>query len=173
MTEHEALEHAIRVASLAPCAKSKRGVVIFHRESPEVFSRGFNTPPPGFACDGSSACRVNCNKLCVHAEDMALIFNPAPFAPGCELLHVKVEMRATETRDVLVPVAVSSDGPSCWQCSRAVLRAGISRVGLLQAAPGYYPFDIAAAVLRSYTAAEFHRLTLEACELPVIMQETP
>ena len=99
---------------------------------------------------------------------------PAPLLPALvDFLEGAGYQRVAVSVDVLVPVAVSSDGTSCWQCSRAVLLAGISRVWLLQAAPGYYPFDIAAAVLRSYTAAEFHRLTLEACELPVIMQETP
>lgn len=134
---------AIAEAMKSPCAKSKRGVVIWRGH--DLLSRGWNAPPDPFICDGSAACRESCNKLAVHAEVDALLQCSDP--EGASMLHVKV----VDGR------AVTSGGPSCWQCSRVILAAGIAWVWLLHE-DGW----------RRYSAVEFHALTLAACGLPDI-----
>lgn len=144
MTPDEALAFAVRAALQATCQKSRRGVVLFRREDAEIVSSGFNGPPPGFVCTGSDACRGACNKVAIHAEDRAIRF-AGWHARGADLLHVKV---VDELPD-------ASGGPSCWQCSRTVVDAGIAGVWLLHEGG-----------LKRYTAQEFHRLTLRECGLP-------
>jgi hypothetical protein len=61
------------------------------------------------------------------------------------MLHVKV----------VKGIATISGPPSCWQCSRLILEAGIAGMWLLHSEG-----------LHRYTAEEFHRLTLEHCKLP-------
>lgn len=151
MTPEQALVHAVTVALQSPCAKSKRGVVIFDASGALGF--GFNGPPLPFRCDGSDACRAACGKVAVHAEDRAirsaisLHFRHPAISP-CDLLHVKVKDGH----------AVPSGPPNCWQCSRTILDAEIAGVWLLHEEG-----------LRRYSAAEFHRLTLETCGLPVVL----
>lgn len=143
MSPTEALVHAVDAARRSPCAKSKRGVVVFRPDGGFHFT-ACNGPPTGFACNGSDACRGSCNKVAVHAEERAIRL--AGFhADGAELLHVKV----------VDGEAVPSGAPSCWQCSRVVVDSGIAAVWLLHEDG-----------LRRYPAAEFHRLTLAACGLP-------
>jgi deoxycytidylate deaminase len=142
----EALAYAVMIGSQSPCAKSKRGVVVFQTGGAmpaQFIASGCNGPPPPFTCDGSAACRANCGKVAIHAEDRA-IRGAGPLAEGADLLHVKVENGR----------AVASGGPSCWQCSRTVVDAGIEGVWLLHEDG-----------LRRYEAAEFHRLTLAECGL--------
>lgn len=146
MNLDEVLAVATRTALQATCMKSKRGVVLFHPH--EIISKGFNGPPPGFLCSGSEACRGSCNKIAVHAEDRA-IRAAGWHARGADLLHVKV----------VDGLPVASGGPSCWQCSRTIVDAGIVGVWLLHEGG-----------LQRYTAAEFHRLTLQACGLPAIAE---
>lgn len=142
-TESMALEEATRVAQKSPCAKSQRGVVIFHRDHGLVAS-GFNEQPSPFRCDGSEECRENCNKLCVHAESAALheLSRQRLWRPGLQMLHVKVKDQK----------AVPSGNPSCWQCSREILKAEIEIVWLLQAT-GLTPFS----------AFDFHLQTITHC----------
>lgn len=147
MNEHEALERAIRVARDGPCQKSRRGVVVWHGNTAFF---GWNHPPKPFVCDGSAECKAACGKVCVHAEAHAILAttkgNPDPwFLDGAEMLHVKV----------VDGKAVPSGEPSCWQCSRLILEAGISGMWLLHEEG-----------LRRYTAEEFHQLTLEHCGFP-------
>ena len=118
---------------------------------------GFNHPPAPFTCDGSTACREACGKVCVHAEADALLQAtkglPDPwFMGGAEMLHVKV----VNGREV------PSGPPSCWQCSRLILESGIAGMWLLHE-EGF----------QRYTPEEFHRLTLEHCGLPVITEGSP
>lgn len=146
-TEQDALKAAVCFAGLAPCRKSQRGVILFQRDK-GALSGGFNHQPPPFTCDGSAACRDACSKLCVHAEQMAInSLGPHEDLDDVELLHV-------ETVD---GKAVPSGPPSCWQCSRLIVHAGIAKVWLLH-------YD----GLRGYGADEFHVLTLLHCGLPVI-----
>lgn len=155
-TQDDALRAAIMQAILSPCSKSKRGVVIFNREFGPL-GGGHNHPPRGFRCDGSEACRHACNKLCVHAEVAAMRHSTRTSGmllfKDNELLHVKVGADG---------FAAPSGEPSCWQCSREILDHGIKTVWLLHAT------ESGDTYLRSYSAEEFHELTLKYCELPVI-----
>lgn len=144
MTIDEALSVAVSIGSTSPCAKSKRGVVIWDQAG--VVAVGTNHQPRGFSCDGSTACREACNRLCVHAEETAIL-RARRSVVGCDMLHIKV----VDGR------AVPSGHPSCWQCSRVVLDSGIARLWLLH--------DDG---LRAYSADEFHELTLKNRGLPVV-----
>ena len=148
-SENDAFREAVLVGRQSPCSKSQRGVVIFHRNFGKV-AGGFNAPPLPFRCNGSMACRADCNKLSVHAETAALLDlrkGGCDISKHLEMLHVKV----------VDGEAVPSGEPSCWQCSREVLAAGIDTFWLLHEDG-----------LRSYTAEEFHESTLRYHELPVI-----
>jgi deoxycytidylate deaminase len=143
------LRAAVEEAMRSPCAKSKRGVVVFTRRS--IVRYGHNHPPLGMACDGSAACREHCNKLCVHAEEAALAdlasMNPLPVGP-IDMLHVKA----------MDGVAVPSGPPSCWQCSRKILDSGLIDTMWLLHAGG----------LQAYAPSVFHEMTLRECGLPII-----
>ncbi len=135
---------AVQAAKMSPCAKSQRGVVIWRGS--DVVATGANHQPMPMVCDGSEACRVDCGKLCIHAERDALNI-AGEQARGAELLHVKV----ADGKPVV------SGSPSCWQCSRDILEAGIRTVWLLQADG-----------LVAYAAIEFHEISLKHHGLPVI-----
>jgi deoxycytidylate deaminase len=131
---------AYSTALRSPCAKSKRGVVL----------RGLNTyaayngPPEPFSCGTSTGCSPSsCVKVAIHAEQRA-IMKAGPFAKGSEMIHIKVKDE----------VGVVSGPPSCWQCSRMILEAGISGMWLLHD-EGWV----------RYTAEEFHKQTLENCNI--------
>jgi deoxycytidylate deaminase len=174
-----AIKIALSEARRSPCAKSKRGAVLFldDRETGSLLlGIGFNGPALG-SCDGSESCRTSCSKRCVHAEARAVRWA----GRAGELVHVKIDERGE-----LAP----GGGPSCWQCSREILDAGCKGVWLYEKTPdGWCPHaDVAAAdcwacqghageldrhgdlpiVLarwRYYTATDFHRLTMAACEI--------
>jgi deoxycytidylate deaminase len=136
---------AIATATFSPCDKSKRGVVIYRSSDHVLVAAAFNSPPVPFVCTGSEACRAACSKVAVHAEQRAII-EAGHACRGAYVVHAKV------VGDDLVP----SGGPSCWQCSRLMLDAGIAGVWLYQES-GW----------RLYNAVDFHALTLLACGLPV------
>jgi len=142
--EEWALKEAVK-ASLNSNCKSKRGVVIWNRATGLV-SIGFNAPPKPLICDGSETCRANCAKTAVHAEQAALIGARGYVFPlsECEMIHVKS----------IDGVAVTSEKPSCWQCSKLILAAGVKSMWLYQK-EGFV----------EYTALDFHDKTLINCEL--------
>lgn len=144
--ERAALALAVEEGAKSPCCKSKRGVVIWdaNADNPDPPVSGHNGPPPGFACDGSDACRAACGRTCLHAEHRALM-EASP--DHTDLLHVKV----------IDGEAVPSGPPSCEDCSKAILDRGIKRVWLLHESG-----------LRLYSAEDFHIQTLQHCELPII-----
>lgn len=169
------IEVARQMAVLSPCQKSKRGVVIYHPDPPKPYEQnfiagdGYNGHPsnPFARCDGSEACRRDCAKLCVHAEARALLYArdwcndrfheryipdakiPNYMMPKLVMVHVKV----------VDTIVVAGGGPSCWQCSRDILEAGIAGVWLYE-----QPIDRSAfPAWRFYTAIDFHRATLKAC----------
>jgi deoxycytidylate deaminase len=138
------LEAAVEQANRSPCAKSKRGVVVWEPFKGVIMGRGHNAPPSGLTCDGSEACRQSCGKVCVHAE-MNAIFSAYNQVIKSDMLHIKT----------VGGEPVPSGPPSCWQCSRNIVAAGIAYVWLLHE-KGW----------RRYPASEFHQLTLQHCGLP-------
>ena len=133
---------------MSPCKKSQRGVVLVDRTRLTWIST-YNGPPfhpdgdYDFSCTGSEKCRSNCNKVSVHAEERALIAANRDFKGG-EMVHVKtIDGRLATSRK-----------PSCWQCSRMIVQAGLAGMWLYQEG-GW----------KRYTAKEFHQLTLKNCGL--------
>jgi len=142
----QALLRATRIGAQSPCAKSKRGVVIWNPDLFDILCANNNHPPRGFSCDGSAACRASCRDVCVHAEVAALL-DAKTGLHRMHMLHVKV----------VDGEAVPSGPPSCVSCSRSILEAGIQTMWLLHEDG-----------LRGYPAAEFHALSLQHHGLPVI-----
>lgn len=137
---------AVSAAADSGCLKSQRGVAIFECES--QLAHAANGPPKPFACQGDRACRAACNRVAVHAEQRAL-FGAARFAQKfqfADLIHAKIDAEGRLT---------ASGPPSCWQCSRLILEAGIPRVWLHHSI-GW----------RCYSALDFHTLTLKHNQLP-------
>lgn len=132
-----AVDLAVEEARRSPC-QSKRGAVIFDARG--VVAHGFNRQVPPLVCDGSDACKRTCRHSAVHAEQAALLA-AGVMARGRDMLHVKV------VDGGLVP----SGGPSCGQCSRLIVCAGIRHMWLFHE-DGW----------RRYDAEEFHRLSVEA-----------
>lgn len=153
-TEPPALqvEIAIRQAMRSPCAKSRRGVVIYHATIGHLAS-GRNRPPEPFVCAGDAACRAACNQICIHAEADALneLFASQWTTLDGDAIHVKV------VDDKLVP----SGGPSCVACSKAMLHSGRIEGVWLYHADGW----------KRYPILEFHELSLKANGLPVTKKE--
>ena len=143
-SEEKAFRYAVKAAKNSNC-KSKRGVVIWDRYV-GLISIGWNAPPKPFVCDGSEACRANCAKTAVHAEQAALMnaLGVNFEAVHCEMLHVKI----------IDGEAVTSEKPSCWQCSKLILASGIKSMWLYQEEG-----------LVEYTAEDFHNKTLINCDL--------
>lgn len=150
-----AVEIAIEEARKSPCAKSKRGAVAFSDDGSRagrlLFGVGCNGPALG-GCDGSEACKASCGKRCVHAEARAI---RGAAGATCDVVHVKIDERGE---------LAAGGGPSCWQCSRDILDAGISGVWLYERHGGNDgELFLVVDRWRYYTAAEFHRLTMAAC----------
>lgn len=151
----EIVEQAIAMAKLDGCRGSRRGVVIFDPETRKVFARGRNAPPRPFKCDNSADCNRDCGKICVHAEQEALYvlagqgWSKTGDHGRLELVHVKVVDGAL----------VAGGPPSCWQCSRAILAAGLYGVWLYE---GASPQE---GAWHWYSAVVFHRLTIDSCGL--------
>ena len=137
--EQHLIDLAIQVSGWSPC-RSKRGSVIFVGEN--VIAHGHNYKPHPFACDGSAACKATCRIEAVHAEQRALL-DAGRSARGAEMLHVK------SVDGKLVP----SGGPSCAQCSKLALAAGVTAMWLYHEA-GW----------KRYETAEWHRLSLLASD---------
>lgn len=178
------IEVARRVGALSPCAKSKRGVVLFNQERADrvnnatgiepaseierfrdefvIVSRGFNGPPVGFGCANTGACRSNCAAVCMHAEQRAILTAVgADDVADLELVHVKVMDGAV----------VAGGPPSCLQCSRLVVEVALRGVWLYElptvaranaagVTRGDDPRHAELAEWRFYNADEFHRTTL-------------
>lgn len=140
------VRNAIEAAQLSPC-QSRRGAVIFRGFN--IYSRGYNHKPKGFECDGSNGCKTTCRVEAVHAEQAALVFAPEP-VQGSDMLHVKV------VDGKLVP----SGPPSCVQCSKLAIAAGIKWFWLYHES-GWKRYDM----------HEFHRLSLLAEPTPALPSE--
>lgn len=144
------IELAVKTARLSPCAKSKRGVVVFGRDEEMVddvdaIANGFNGQPPPFECDGTFHCKKTCAKRCIHAEDRAIRQAVAVLVAGngrhlrsrqviveslslgdlrrYEAVHVKLDAHGDLTW---------GGGPSCWQCSRTVMDVNLGAFWLYE-----------------------------------------
>lgn len=135
------VQQAIAASTCSPC-RSKRGVAIFSSQT--SIATGYNYKPSAFACNGSATCKATCRIEAVHAEQAALLL-AGRNAEGADLIHVKTVDGAL----------VVSGGPSCVQCSKLILVAGIQSVWLYEA-HGW----------QQYTAEDFHRRSLAAADPP-------
>jgi len=124
-------------AMRSPCAKSKRGVVIFDPTMKLVMGYGYNGPPHD-GCHGDIRCRTHCNKVAVHAEERAVrmlisLHDAVMPPPEMHLVHVKLGgVGEFENR------AVAGGGPSCVTCSRTILDSGlVAFVWLFEAQTGH------------------------------------
>lgn len=126
----------VRAAEKSGCKKSQRGVVIV--TSYGAMTEGTNRPMIGW-CDGSEACRRDCAKICIHAEQAAIL-DAGASARGAELYHLKVKYG----------LPVPSGTPSCAECSKLMVAAGVAGVWLL----GELGW-------RRWTAEQFHAETLD------------
>lgn len=131
------IDLAVRTARLSPCAKSKRGVVVFGHDKDcdngvDAIANGFNGQPLPFECDGTDHCKEACAKRCVHAEDRALrqacivhvANNRGHRRHASDWLEGLGNLREYEAVHVKLDAAGNltwGGGPSCWQCSRTVM----------------------------------------------------
>ena len=186
-----AIRAAVEAGARSPCAKSKRGAVIFSETAGRVaiYAAKCNQQPQPFVCSGDERCRAACAKLCTHAEQAAILsavgICGGSTLRGLQLVHAKVVNR------LLVP----GGGPSCWQCSRLVLEVALDGVWLYEGPDGrkpeHYQCTACSEVMtrssdfeeyqhagclglvervgawRYYTAEDFHRATLAACGIEV------
>lgn len=194
---HWVIERARRAAVASPCHKSKRGAAIYdpeHEQSrfnaigrdsdasdPDTdpmsqaadsicYTANHNGPPAPYKCDGSFECRMDCPKICIHAEQRAILaVIGLTELTGLELVHVKV----VDGR------VVPGGGPSCWQCSRLVVEVGLKGVwlyeetGALVLGGGGLPTQsFAYGEWRFYTAEQFHEATA-AHERNLVIGERP
>jgi hypothetical protein len=154
-----AIDAAVAASRLSPCAKSKRGAAVFRRYQSEdvVVASNWNRPPMPRACDGTESCRRDCAKICSHAEQTAiasaLVGNGGEYLSGFTLIHAKTVNGAL----------VSGGGPSCWQCSRLILEVEFEGVWLYETTP--IGMEGVTDEWIYYSAREFHRATLKACDL--------
>ncbi len=149
-----AVAAAIDAAASPGCPASRRGVAIFCKLGVVAVGRNARVSGP---CDRDARCRLACAKICEHAEAAALrdlrsrpvlvlVLKLASWLGlRIEMLHVKVDGQL-----------VVSGPPSCWQCSRAIALDDLVSTMWLYHEAGW----------RRYDAAEFHRLTLAAKDLP-------
>jgi deoxycytidylate deaminase len=169
-----AIRAAVEAGSRSPCAKSKRGAVVFspYRNRLGV---GCNAQPAPFTCTNDERCRAYCSRLCEHAEHRAIrdalctISEVSLAGYEAQLVHAKVVDGAL----------VAGGGPSCWQCSREVLSVGLDGVWLYKLptvaeanAEGVTHMDdprfLGLARWRYYTAEDFHRATLAECRIGAV-----
>lgn len=134
------IEAARQVALRSPCAKSKRGVVLFNPmllpsrpllgdSAGAIATLGYNGPPPGFACKDTMVCRGNCAEVCLHAEQRAIMdalrFSVSSI-DGLELVHIKVVPGPEPGGGGIV----ATGPPSCLQCSRIIAEVHLRAVWL-------------------------------------------
>lgn len=176
-----AITAAEAAAALSPCQKGQRGATL-HRVIEilddgrevvrETFAQGWNGPPwvwsgdspdHELACDGSEACRRDCARRCEHAERRAIAALTATGqreSPGLvphllRMVHVKIGPDGH---------VVAGKGPSCAECARAILDAGIGGIWLFEVIAGIFYKDGKLTenpgVWRYYTAEQFHEVTM-------------
>lgn len=173
-----AIVGAETAADLSICVKSKRGVSVYRmiedidgnlEHVEETYAQGWNGPPyvwdgdhPDYelGCDGSEECRRDCGKRCEHAERRAigaLVAHLRDYPSRLRMVHVKI---GADGR------VVAGKGPSCADCAKAILDAGIGGIWLFEAMPGVWyqkdggPAETGPGIWRYYTARAFYDVTM-------------
>lgn len=181
-----AIAAAETAAAMSPCAKSRRGAAFYqathdmgdgtelarqtrvdgYNGPPWVWSRDQSGDQPSreMACDASEACRRDCAKRCLHAEERALLAlattrlldNPSDL----RLVHVKI---GADGR------VVPGKGPSCTDCSKKILDMGIGGIWLFEKQSGLWYRDgklgDPPGRWAYYPAEEFHAISSSATGL--------
>jgi hypothetical protein len=181
------LEQAIAAGRMSPCQKSRRGAAVFRLDvwpsmvAGVTIGAGFNGQPPPWRCDGTCKRAAYeggpsiCSLVCRHAEQRAIALalvsldrdgRPSDMLLEHDIVHIKVNGDG-------MPVA--GGGPSCIQCSTAILDARLAGVWLLEMTHpevdrAYLEHGVllpgeVRAIWRRYTAETFHDATLLACKL--------
>ena len=153
------VDEAVNMAMRSPCL-SKRGVVIGSQDM-RLIGSGFNHQPFPFRCSQNDACKKNCGKTAIHAEQSAILRATAPIK-GAWMLHVKAKQGKP----------CSSLGPSCLECSKLILESGIEWMHLLHDPRSQMLGEVVGQVegfladgtlgkiqIRRYSAPIFHWLT--------------
>lgn len=156
------LDTIARALGVDSCRKSARRVIVFDPNTLRILGAGYNAPPCPLACDGSEACRRDCAKICIHAEQMAITRataeNKSQHLTGLELVHGKF----------VDGNLVAGGPPSCWQCSKLVLEVDLRGVWLYQTPESLKRDDRIERIApewKFYNAVEFHWATLRECGL--------
>lgn len=158
----EMVEAAEQAAEASPCAKSTRGVVTWVHLPSRILrlSSTWNGPPQPFTCLKTDECKNTCNKRCNHAETRAIRRMWQTIHVGgysgddfmisdVQMLHIKLDRGQ----------GVPGGPPSCWQCSREILDAGIAGIWLWE----LYPEAEYSGEWKFYTPLDFHVATLRNC----------
>lgn len=149
----DAFYRAVDKARESRCRKVAHGAALFEEQrdsagfGTRVIVSGMNNPV-GFDCmfdasDPENRCRKLCGERCVHAEQSALL-KAGLSAAGASLLHIKLDD----------DLPTSSRGPSCVDCSKLMVVAGVRWVYLLQAGMWW-----------RYSAMKFHMESLKAKDM--------
>lgn len=141
----------IDIGAAGPCAKSKRVAAVVDELCQLTPVIAVNGPPGRFTCGRDDECRKACGRICVHAEERALLQasarRPMGFDPLWRLhvLHLHV----------IDGEPVPSRSASCETCSRKMLEFGIHSMWLFLES-GW----------RRWSAEDFHLDTLKNLGLP-------
>jgi len=160
------IDFAIEAARQSPCAKSKRGAVLFD-DACHVWGKGWNGPPLQIKgslgnCDGSETCRRHCSQRCLHAESRAIIeacnWSLLDGETGGGEFPAMLYVKIDENNKL-----VAGGGPSCWQCSRLIVDVGfVTGVWLYQRDFADGPEDHQCS-WHWYSAGAFHHATAATC----------
>ena len=163
------IARAEQAAEGSPCAKSKRGAVVYASIPEEdgrvtriIMNAGHNGPPSPFSCLNNAVCKADCNKRCVHAEGRALRGAMASLNAAWSRVRDPKELSMLHVKIGADNKVVAGGGPSCWQCSREILDAGIHGIWLFQDIESTLPAGHGSKWIY-YTAKDFHELTLDNC----------
>ena len=157
-------------AACSPCAKSKRGVVAWQLDTLAYLECAYNRPPRGYACSRDPACKATCGQTAIHAEQ-ALLASLGMLGMTIrtgdigmvDLLHVKIGPNGR---------VIPGGGPSCVQCSKAILDGGLV-AGMWLYEAGAVITGITTGSWRRYPADAFHRATLANLTIAHRGSETP
>jgi hypothetical protein len=147
-------------AACSPCAKSKRGVVAWQLDTLAYLECAYNRPPRGYVCSHDPACKATCGQTAIHAEQALLTSLGMTIRTGAigtvDLLHVKIGPNGR---------VIPGGGPSCVQCSKAILDGGLVAGMWLYESGAVYASRVGDPVhitgsWRRYPADAFHRATL-------------